>query len=356
MGNLQVAYQSVIDACNDAYIGYNDSDKRTTIRLGVNYNTYCDCSSLMSWAMTRAGYFSTNPWFSTANQVDKMTDAGWTELDINGTWVEGDILWVRNSSHHHTEMVYSGGNARGVTMGAHSAKKAWANQVCINDYTTTASGGVFTKLFRDTGGTVTANVYWHQSTDGVTHLSDSEKWENAVCIYNYMSRDGWTKEAICGLLGNIQQECDLDPFCWQNGIIGYVNTGYGLVQWTPSTNYTNWASQKGYSLTDANENGNGQCENICTETVSSGQWIATSQYPYSFDQFKQLTNVELATRVFCANYERAGTPMMENRITYSNYWYNQSFTFPNDSGYNQGKNLGSIITDLQRRYVILGRH
>lgn len=356
MGNLQVAYQSVIDACNDPYIGYNDNDRRTTIKLGVTYNTYCDCASLMSWAMTRGGYFDVNPWFYTGNQVGKMLEAGWTELPITGEWREGDILWVRNDKHHHTEMVYQGGMAQGKTMGAHTAGKAWALQVSINDYITTASGGVFVKLFRDLGGQAGINVYWHQSTDGVTHLSDSEKWDNAVCIYNYMSRDGWTREAIAGLLGNIQQECDLDPFCWQNGIIGYVNTGYGLVQWTPSTNYTNWASQMGYTLTDANLNGNGQCEHICTQTIPTGQWMPTTEYPQTFEQYKLLTDVNLATRVWCANYERAGSVMMENRLQYANYWYQQSFTFPNDIGYFQQGNLGNIITDLQRRYVILGRH
>ena len=112
----------------------------------------------------------------------------------------------------------------------------------------------------------------------------------------------------------------------------------------------------GYSLTDANQNGNGQCEHICTQTVPTGQWMATSQYPQTFEEYKLLTDVELATRVWCANYERAGTPMMENRLQYANYWYQQSFTFPNDIGYFQQGNLGNIITDLQRRYVILGRH
>lgn len=152
MPNLQDAYDSVIAACNDPYIGYS-MDYRTTITLGVTYRTYCDCSSLMSWALTRGGFFTSNPWFGTAGQLAKMQAAGWTIVSKSGVWLPGDILLRPRTSSRigHTEMVYSGGDGRGVTMGAHWAKPDFADQVSINSSSTT--GQEYTYLLRYDGVT-----------------------------------------------------------------------------------------------------------------------------------------------------------------------------------------------------------
>ena len=83
-----------------------------------------------------------------------LANLGWYEADINGTWLAGDIVWrpynwLYEGSIGHTEMVYSGGSAQGITMGAHSDASdgyAPADQVSINDFTSTASR--YAKLFR----------------------------------------------------------------------------------------------------------------------------------------------------------------------------------------------------------------
>ncbi|MFW6029860.1 MAG: phage tail tip lysozyme [Halanaerobiales bacterium] len=36
-----------------------------------------------------------------------------------------------------------------------------------------------------------------------------------IYIYNKLTDEGWTKESICALLGNIQQESQMNPGVWQ---------------------------------------------------------------------------------------------------------------------------------------------
>lgn len=150
MPSLQDAYDSVIAACNDPYIGYSQTSRRT-ITLGVNYRTYCDCSSLMSWALTRGGFFTSNPWFATSGELSALQSVGFQIVSKSGEWLPGDILLRPKTSSRggHTEMVYSGGTGRGVTMGAHWAKPVFADQVSINSSSTT--GQEYTYLLRYDG-------------------------------------------------------------------------------------------------------------------------------------------------------------------------------------------------------------
>lgn len=157
MPNLQDAYNYCIDACNWPYLGYSQAQNRT-IDITSTSITYCDCASLMSKCMTVGGYFTSNPWFWTYNQPEMMINAGWVEQDLYGEWKPGDILWYRYggiSGHGHTEMVYTGGNARGVLMGAHGAvNRAFPDQVSIRSGESTAAGSDWMKLFRAPDGEV----------------------------------------------------------------------------------------------------------------------------------------------------------------------------------------------------------
>ena len=61
---------------------------------------------------------------------------------------------------------------------------------------------------------------------------DQEKINsNAEYIYSYLRDKGWSKEAICGLLGNMDQESGINPDVWQFQVNGNRG-GYGLVQFT----------------------------------------------------------------------------------------------------------------------------
>lgn len=58
---------------------------------------------------------------------------------------------------------------------------------------------------------------------------------NAYLITRYFRSQGWAFEAICAMLGNIQNESQLQPGYWEN--YGSTNLGFGFVQWTPASRY-----------------------------------------------------------------------------------------------------------------------
>ena len=63
MPNINVAYQWAVNACNAPNIGYSQQYRRGQTVNGI---TYYDCSSFISKALTEAGFFSINPWFTTS--------------------------------------------------------------------------------------------------------------------------------------------------------------------------------------------------------------------------------------------------------------------------------------------------
>ena len=72
-------------------------------------------------------------------------------------------------------------------------------------------------------------VYSRVGVDSDRLTAEQQK-ANAEYIFNYLSLQGWSKEAICGLLGNIHHESFLNPGVWE--IQDDPFWGYGIVQWT----------------------------------------------------------------------------------------------------------------------------
>lgn len=154
---------------------------------------------------------------------------------------------------------------------------------------------------------------------GNRYLTEDEMKNNALMIKSFLTSRGWSVNAIAGMLGNMESESTINPGIWQSLKEGNMSGGYGLVQWTPATNYINWANSEGYSITD----GTAQLIWIDEETVSFGQWIATDSYPISFESFKtSLQNPEYLASAFLKNFERAGIEVEEQRRTQANKWYN----------------------------------
>lgn len=292
-GNLNQAYQWMINLCKAPNTGYSQAYRRGQTVYGI---TYYDCSSAISEACYQGGFTEVNPWFTTATMGDYLIQWGAEHYSADVPWRAGDILVVRNAQIQHTEMVYqpsSGGG--GYTMGAHSDALPLADQISINDYIT--SPDYYTDLYRFPGGA--SGYAWIAKND---YLSESEMQNNAFCFYSYMYFRGWTLEAVSGALGCIQHESTINPGIWESLIIN-PSRGFGLVQWTPSTNYTDWADQNGY----AHDDGDGQCQWIDTETESFGQWIPTASYPESWEEFKSSNkSPEYLSLEWEYNFERPG--------------------------------------------------
>ena len=92
---------------------------------------------------------------------------------------------------------------------------------------------------------------WHaKDRYGYARLSQ-EATDNAQECCSIMIGDyGWTLEAACGALGNMQYEVGLNPWRWQSETIltqararditraeGGQSHGYGLIGWTPAKKY-----------------------------------------------------------------------------------------------------------------------
>lgn len=152
---------------------------------------------------------------------------------------------------------------------------------------------------------------------GNRYLTDDEMYHNGRLVYGYFN-EHMTFNAICGILGNMQNESRVNPGIWQN-LYPAVSNGYGLVQWTPSTVITKWLSENGYAVDD----GNGQLEWILTQTVAQGQWIETSEYPISWEEFKKSTqSPEWTATCFQYNFERGTTPtIVALKQKYAREWW-----------------------------------
>ena len=150
------------------------------------------------------------------------------------------------------------------------------------------------------------------------YLSIEEQKINAEYIMTYLLNNGWSKNAICGMLGNMQTESTINPCIWQNLDSGNQSLGYGLVQWTPSTKYTSWATSNGYSIGDIN----GQLDRLQYEIDNDLQWISTTSYPLSFHDFKFSNETpEYLAQAFLINYERPNNQNQPNRSTQARFWF-----------------------------------
>lgn len=159
---------------------------------------------------------------------------------------------------------------------------------------------------------------WISVVGAQKYLTQAQKENNATEVYNFFYPDGMTLEAICGLLGNMTRESSINPGMKQTES---ESSGWGLIQWTPSTRLTEWCNTYGYTWHD----GNAQCIRIKAEGEktmgASGYWLPTSAYPYSWSEFKALTDVAEATKAYMYERERPGEPALELRMQYAAEWY-----------------------------------
>jgi hypothetical protein len=151
-------------------------------------------------------------------------------------------------------------------------------------------------------------------------LTLQEMTVNAQYILTNLLGKGWSKESVCGMLGNMETESTINPGIWQSLDEGNMSMGFGLVQWTPASKYTNWADSNGYSWGDIN----GQLHRLQYEIDNGVQWIATSSYNLSFQQFKTNAtglSVEDLAQAFLLNYERPADQTQPDRSTQARYWF-----------------------------------
>lgn len=134
-------------------------------------------------------------------------------------------------------------------------------------------------------------------------LTQSEMEINAKYIWNYLGslEEGkWTLNAVAGILGNMQHESSINP-----GRHESAGSGFGLVQWTPKSKFTNWATPLGYAEDDID----GQLERIIYEK-NNGVQYSKNHYSYTFKEFaKSEDDPYTLACAFAWEYERSGVTL-----------------------------------------------
>ena len=332
MPSIQKAYDWAVETCAKPNIGYSQNYRN---QKTVNEITYYDCSSFIWYSLLAGGFECVKAnngetWpFTTRTMAGVLKKLGFALHSPSENWKPGDIL-IRTG---HTEMAFDGTR----TMGAHTSKVPLDEQVSIN---ANDSRGNWLQLWRWETGAVSDWI------KGNRYLTIGEMQNNATIIFDTLLKEGFTENAIAGIIGNAGGpytlgESSVNPGLWQNLTVN-PNLGFGLFQWTPSTNYTNWATANGYEIDD----GYGQLEWLVTQTVPTSQWIPTSAYPETFEQFKKSTKKPTyLADAFLKNFERPKNQNQPERGQNAEYWlkwYNNEFVPPENPPQNGGEWVSSM--------------
>lgn len=202
---------------------------------------------------------------------------------------------------------------------------------------------------------------------GNDYMTQEQMEVNATWVYNYFHERGWTDNAIAGILGNLQAESNINPGLWEGRTYWPDTTtkrkGYGLTQWTPWTNITNWLDEKGYSWTHISH----QCERIAGEMETPGnydQYYSTNEWPISGPEFTKSTDTpyNLAC-VFARNYERSAAVLeggeakekvYKARGANADKWYEYitGITPTPPPSTKKEKSIIDLLLMTRRRYVV----
>ena len=138
-------------------------------------------------------------------------------------------------------------------------------------------------------------------TDQYGLFNAQQTQNNVYIIARYFREQGWTDQAIASMCGNMWAESYINPAQWEGGHMWSPFYGFGLVQWTPRTKYSDWAD----SVWDYNWDF--QMFRIQWELVNGVQWDNVG-----FGTFWQFAHVpdglDYLTEAFLRSYEKPRDP------------------------------------------------
>lgn len=203
------------------------------------------------------------------------------------------------------------------------------------------------------------------SKPNLYNMTEEDKQNNAILVYAKLNSYGWTLEAIAGFLGNANRESNIDPDSSGSG-------GYGMVGWTPPSNFTIWANYYGY----AHDDGDRQLEFINMGVTCNWRnpynpdgtpklFNTWTQYNHgintTFAEFKSShkTPEELA-RIFMYGYERPNEAYaaLNLRQKWARKWYNflQGVDINSIGPFVSGQEGDKIGDKLQFMYYMKRNH
>ena len=183
-----------------------------------------------------------------------------------------------------------------------------------NEYLSKISGG----LIGDTGSAGAA-ISSSQGSSGATFTGLSGN-DNAQKAFNFFIKKGLSPAAAAGIIGNFMQESGCDPSKHQVG-----GPAQGIAQWEGARLQALYAfaESQGKPWDDLETQLEFLWQELNTDDMNARfngltpeTWTPTGYSPLSggFNEFKSLTDYKHATAAFEAAFERAGTPVMENRF------------------------------------------
>lgn len=168
-------------------------------------------------------------------------------------------------------------------------------------------------------------LYGWYYTDHWNGLTEDEKEHNASAAMTLLRRGGFTIYAAAGIVGNMWAESMMNPGQWEGDTA--FSGGYGLVQWTPYTLYSEWA------VTDWENNGPKEIERIFYEKANGLEFYPSQVYPmWTWSRFARMgpeegqtdiDSVNQAAEIFLYNYLRPSNPAgsVANRRYHARYVY-----------------------------------
>lgn len=155
---------------------------------------------------------------------------------------------------------------------------------------------------------------------GNFHLTRAQSENNGIIVYETCMSNGWTVEAVSGMLGNMSSESGVNPGIFQSLKWMNMSGGFGLTQWTPATKYINWAGANWYS-------GDREMERIFYEVERNLQWFSNPNAPIvrpplNFKEFTQSTeSPETLANYFLWYYEHPAVTINPARGKRALEWY-----------------------------------
>ena len=170
-------------------------------------------------------------------------------------------------------------------------------------------------------------------------------------IWNAVKSVGGTDEVAAGLIGNAEQESNINPKAngWAYGLFQFE---FGTSEYT---NFISYCNKKGYKPDTSKAQLNylfvdgsgkiGYAEHLFNVSPRNGtvghyDFNGGAQWGYSphisWKNYLKLTDIEKATKIWELIYEAASIPRMENRIKYAKQWYSKF------KGSYKGSTLGTV--------------
>lgn len=164
--------------------------------------------------------------------------------------------------------------------------------------------------------------------------------DNATEVYNKLTGAGWTHNAACGVIGNlIHESCGINPGQFQGGYNYSWSAGFGIAQWTPGTNVSDYIGSQAQGIVD---DGNAQMNLLMSDTTQwntaflnpdgSSNYYGLTGLPYitSMSQYSQSSaSVSDLTAVWMICWERPSAQYagLSTRQSYA-AWYDDYFGAP----------------------------